>query len=537
MSDNSSEYQGLDPAAPAAGAPAFGNVETARATTPVVPDETVTLPDTDVPQDATLLPGPITTLPDTNIPTLRPACSNPNCANPTVHPGELGWQQLVSAVPVERQLYRLRPKEGGMSFPSEADFRTAVAAVRPEYADAHSIERLRNAWTESVSGRLADWSERIKSNLLDLAEGWAGTDFEAFETACTQTREMVDDIIDDVDATAASLQSTEEALYSIQGGDSGEIPYPAPQFWIDGDWHSWVSVHVRPAWWHGDCIEHTCQDAEHVLALAGAAPELATEIIDYIDERILHFVDYYSSPANIEAEGLDPRGITVDQAKELAVADAMEHYGNTVAQNWSEHDARHAEINEDIEQRSTDTDGEDRAVRTVRSDKDYPAVADPAYMDLEAPEMEQPSGTAPPQTSEDPSLEPPVGEAPEGEDSVKSSEEDGEPGGGLASSGVGGGGAGPGFAGGGGFGGAPTAPGAGASPSIPGGGMATVAGAAGGAAAAAAPRGAGGAAMMGGGAGAGRGTGENDQNREPDVDLLEDENMWGFINEDDDPYA
>jgi hypothetical protein len=29
----------------------------------------------------------------------------------------------------------------------------------------------------------------------------------------------------------------------------------------------------------------------------------------------------------------------------------------------------------------------------------------------------------------------------------------------------------------------------------------------------------------------------DDKEREPDVDLVEDENMWGFVNEDDDPYA
>ncbi|WP_133884110.1 hypothetical protein [Glycomyces sp. NRRL B-16210] len=520
MSDNTSEYQGLDPAAPAAGAPVFGDVDAARSVAPVAPDGAESLPDT------------IVTLPDAQIPVVRPGCSNPECANPTVHPAETGWQQLASAVPVERQLYRLRPKEAGMSFPTEADFRTAIAAVRPEYADAHSIERLRGAWTEQVAGRLADWSERIKSHLTDLSEGWAGTDFESFETACTQTREMVDDLIDDIDGTVANLQSTEDSLYAIQGGDSGEIPYPAPQFWIDGDWHSWVSVHVRPAWWYGDCIEHTCQDAEHVLALAGAEPEVATEIIDYIDERILHFVDYYSSPVNIEAEGLDPRGITVEEAKSLAVADAMEHYGSTVAQNWNSYDERQSAINEDIEQRSADTDDEERSVRTVRSDKDYPAIADPAYMDLEPPAMDQPTGTGSPQASEDPSLEPPAGEAPPADEPADSSEEDEGPRGGLASGTGGPGGAGlPG-----GISGATPAPTAGSVATIPGAAMTATAGVPGGGAGAAGSRGAS-SAMMGGGAGAGRGPGGDQQDREPDVDLLEDENMWGFINEDDDPYA
>lgn len=526
MSDNSIEsYPGLDAAAPAMGAPAFGDVGGAAPPPPPPPPTG----DTSLPPEPPLPPG-------------RPACSNPNCGNPTEHPAEQDWVQLVSPVPVEGQLYRLRPKEAGMAFPTEADFRAAVGAVRPERADAHSLERLRNAWSEQVSGKLSDWSEQIKSNLNDLAEGWSGTDFEAFEAACSQTRELVEDLVDDVDATVASLQSTEEALHSIQGGGSGEIPYPAPQFWIDGDWHSWVSVHVRPAWWHGDCIQYTCQDAEHVLALGGAEPELATEIIDYIDERILHYIEYYASPVNIERDGLDPaKGLTVEEAKELAVADAMEHYGTLVDQSWGAYDARQAESNEDIGQRSTDTDAEDRSVRTVRSDKAYPATADPAYMNLEPPPMEQPSGSAQPMSSEDPSLEPPVAESsePEAPDTLAEEADEEAPSGGLASGGAGTT-AGGGFGGGGGsFGaGSTTAP-SGSNPSMGGtlGGAALGTAAAGAAAAGSGPRAS--TAMMsgGGGAGAGRGMNMDDKEREPDVDLVEDENMWGYVNEDDDPYA
>ncbi|MFC6471113.1 WXG100 family type VII secretion target [Glycomyces mayteni] len=503
MSDNDS-YQGLDPAAPAAAAPAFGSVAPA-------PD--------------------IETQPDEAIVAVRPGCSNPACANATAHPSEPGWQRLVSAVPVERQLFRLRPKASGMAYPTEADFRDAVAAVRPAQADAHSLARLRGAWTDDVSGRLADWSERIRSNLADLAEGWSGSDFDAFETACGQTRDLVEDLIDDVDATVASLQTTEDALYAIQGGDSGEIPYPAPQFWIDGEWHSWVSVHVRPAWWHGDCIEYTCQDAEHVLALGGAEPELATEVIDYIDERIVHYVDYYSSPVNIEREGLDPaKGLTVEEAKELAVVDAVEHYGTLVDQSWGAYDARQSEIDEDVAQRGADTDGEARSVRTVRSDKPYPAAADPAYMDLEPPPMDQPAGTSSPRATEDPSLDPPAGEPPADDAGQEPAEDDGTTGG-LASGGTGTG-ASP-------FDGGFAAPAA-AAPVSNGGREAAVLGAAAagtvtGAATAAAPRG--GVPVMGAPGAAGRGAPADDKEREPDVDLVEDANMWGFVNEDDDPYA
>ncbi|GAB3219993.1 hypothetical protein GCM10027447_03800 [Glycomyces halotolerans] len=513
MSDSQfqpAEYQGLEPATASAPAPAFGDVQTQ-------PDQIQTQPD-----------GPIDTLP---VP-IRPPCSNGDCGNLTEHPSELDWQRLMSAVPVEDQLYRLRPRVEGMSYPTEADFRAAVAAVRPEHADEHSLARLRTGWNDEVADKLGDWSERIKSNLTDLSEGWSGTDFEAFEQVCAETRELVDDILDDIDTTVAGLQSTEESIYTLQGGDSGEIPYPAPQFWIEGEWHSWVSVHIRPAWWHGDCISYTCQDAEHVLALAGADPELATEIIDYIDERVEHYIEYYESPVNIERDGLDPKGITVDEAKELAVADANEHYGSVVEQNRREYDARHEHVDEEIGQRSADNESEQQSMRTTSSDKPYPAVADESHMDLEPPTMEQPAGTASPESTQDPSLEPPSGRVPGEDEPWKDSGDDGGESGGLASGGPGGIASGS-------VASAPSGAGSttGAAPTGSVSGGATAGGAAGGAAAAAGSGGRGMTGMMGGAGAGGRGMPADDQERDPDVDLVEDENMWGFVNEDEDPYA
>ena len=508
MSDSQTqpdEYQGMVAAAPAAAAPAFGDVRTQ-------PDS-----------------GGIVA------PPMR-ACGNAECGNPTEHPSETAWQQLISAVPVADQLYRLRPRVEGMSYPTEQDFRAAVAAVRPEHADEHSLERLRIGWTDEVAGKLADWSERIKSHLTELSEGWGGIDFEAFEQVCTETRELVDDVIDDIDTTVAQLQSTEEQIYTLQGGDSGEIPYPAPQFWIDGDWHSWVSVHIRPAWWHGDCIQYTCQDAEHVLALAGADPEIATEIIDYIDERVEHYIEYYESPANIERDGLDPKGITIDEAKELAVADAAQNYGVLVEQNWSEYDSRHAGVDEDINQRSADNDTEQRSVRTTSSDKQYPTAADTAYMDLESPSMQQPTGTSAPEATQDPSLEPPTCDVPGEDKPWEAPEEDEDSSSGLASGG-------PSTGAGGGFGPAPGGPGGGPAPSGSAnpaasslGAGAAAAGAA--TAAAGAPKGGGMTGMVGGAGGGGaRPMPNDDKESESDVDLVENQNMWGYVNEDDDPYA
>ncbi|THV41390.1 hypothetical protein [Glycomyces buryatensis] len=347
----------------------------------------------------------------------RRPCANADCTNPTEHPAENDWQQLLSAVPVADQLYRLAPRvagaDGNMAFPSEQDFRSAVAAVRPERTDEHSLERLRQGWTEEVAGKLADWSERLGSGLTELSEGWSGPGFETLQAACGETRNLVEGVLGDIDSTVASLQSTEDALHSLQGGDTGEIPFPAPRFWIEGDWHSWVSVHIRPAWWNGNCIEYTCQDAEHVLALAGADPELATEIIDYIDARVAQYFEHYRDPANLERDGLDTDGITVEEAKALAVADATDHYSAAVERSRRAYADRHAQIDAEIQERGGHGDDALRSVRTIRIERGYPAVADQAYINLQPPVMRQPFGITRPQTTQEPSLEPPSGVKPD----------------------------------------------------------------------------------------------------------------------------
>ncbi|MFG3338567.1 hypothetical protein [Glycomyces sp. NPDC048151] len=388
----------------------------------------------------------------------RAGCSAAACPHPVAHPAEEAWVQLASAVPVEGQRGRFKPRCEGMAYPTEEDFRAAVTAVRPEDADAFSLQRLRTGWSEEIGSRLGTWPQRFRSKLAALAEHWAGEDFDAFAVQAGEARALVEGALDDIEATVAELGSRESAIYTLQGGDSGEIPYPAPMVGTEGEWSSLVALHVRPAWWHGDCITMTCEEAEKALELAGADAGLATEVREFVEERV--------------GQQLSGLGALVADVRALVGEEAKEVFSERVAAELAAYVERQAAIDEAIAEKRDGQSAELAAVTTTGEDRPYPSSADTSYMELTVPEAEQPAAPVAPQTTQDPSPVPPGGDGTVVEEenpweAAEADEED-EPSGGLASGGSGfGGGTGGGpFGPGGGRpgGGMPTGPGGGAVP-------------------------------------------------------------------------
>lgn len=367
----------------------------------------------------------------------RAGCSAGACPHPVAHPAEEDWVQLASAVPVEGQRDRFTPRCEGMAYPTEGDFRAAVSAVRPADADAFSLQRLRSGWTDEVASVVGTWPGRLKSKLAALSEGWAGDDFDAFAAEADQARALVEGALDDIEATVRELGSRETSIYTLQGGDSGEIPYPAPMVGIEGEWSNLVALHVRPAWWHGDCITMTCEEAEKALELAGADTGLATEVREFIEERV--------------GEQLLGLGALLSDVRVLAGEEAKEVFAERVAAELAAYAERQAAIDEQIAEKRAGQSEELAAVQTTSEERPFPSSADTSYMDLAVPEAEQPAMPVAPQTSEDPSPVPPGGDgsaratadaAAADESPWEDAEDDEAVSGGLASGGYGGGGSG-----------------------------------------------------------------------------------------------
>ncbi|WP_335989540.1 hypothetical protein [Glycomyces sp. MUSA5-2] len=471
----------------------------------------------------------------------RTGCTAGACPHPMAHPAEADWEQLVSAVPVEGQLGRFKPRCEGMSYPTEDDFRSAVAAVRPLDPDSFSLQRLRTGWTEEVAAVLADWPGLLRTNLAALAAGWAGADFDAFNEQADQVKTLVQGVLDDIEDTAAELKNREEALYALQGGDSGEIPYPAPLVGAEGEWTSLVAIHVRPAWWHGDCIRMGCEEAEQALRLGGADPALAAEVRAFVEERA------GAGTADAAVEGAVP-----SEARLQAGEEAKTAFGPRIDAAVAEYAERHAAIDGAIGEKLGGQSEQLAAMTATGADRPYPDSADASYMDLASPVMEQPAAPVAPQATQDPSPVPPSGDGSvrtEAETSTAPAEAaaDGTVSGGLASGG--------GF---GGFGGASVGGGA----VVPGGAATAVAGGGPGFTGTApgvfGPGPAAGPTASGSGSGPGvsaartsvvggraaadaRKKGErSEEDEEPeDDDLLfrETGNVWGYVRPGDDPYS
>jgi uncharacterized membrane protein YgcG len=472
----------------------------------------------------------------------RAGCSAAQCPHPVAHPAEEAWVQLASAVPVEGQRERFKPRCEGMAYPTEEDFRAAVTAVRPEDADAFSVQRLRTGWSEEIGAKLGTWPGRFKSKLALLAEGWAGEDFDVFAAQAGEARALVEGALDDIEATVAELAGREAAIYTLQGGDSGEIPYPAPMVGTEGEWSELVALHVRPAWWHGDCITMTCEEAEKALELAGADAGLATEVREFIEERV--------------GQQLSGLGALVADVRSLAGLEAKEVFAERVAAELAAYVERQAAIDESIAQKRDGQSAELEAVRTTGEDRPYPSGADESYMELSVPEAEQPAAPVAPQTTQDPSPVPPGGDgtvaAEETPWEAEEADEDEAVSGGLASGGGGGlgggsGGGGP-FGGGGGRGTVVPGPTGGAAPQgLFGPAVTTPTTAATGSASGA--KGGGGLFQNQGQASGGRGgkpsersdsdkkkDGEKEDEGPQNLARRETGNVWGYIKPNEDPY-
>ncbi|MDA1359862.1 hypothetical protein O1R50_09525 [Glycomyces luteolus] len=359
----------------------------------------------------------------------RAGCAAGSCPHPVAHPAETDWEQLASAVPVEGQLGRFKPFCEGMSYPTEDDFRAAVSAVRPIDPDAFSLQRLRTGWNDEVAAVIGDWPALIKTKLTALSTGWAGADFDAFADQTDQVRALLEGILDDVEAAAQELKHREEAIYTLQGGDSGEIPYPAPLVGAEGEWTNLVAIHVRPAWWHGDCIQMTCEEAERALELGGADPALAAEVRSFIEQK-----------AGEAASTVV--GAVVSESRVAAGEEAKSSFGSRISAELAAYAERQAAIDESIGEKRSGQSEQLASLQTAGADRPYPDSADGAYMDLEPPAMEQPAPPVPPQTTQDPTPVPPggdgtVAQAEDATDPWETASAEGEVSGGLASGGGG----------------------------------------------------------------------------------------------------
>ncbi|WP_199034236.1 hypothetical protein [Glycomyces salinus] len=522
-------------------------------------------------------------------------CTNGSCENQN-NPGEEPWLQLMSCIPVTGQIGKIKPIPSGMATPNDMEVSEIVEQLRGSDGDDYAIQAIKEGWQDFMDV-FQPLEGHLQTALEALSQEWTGDDYDAFEEQVEIVKGNLAKVKEDIGSAdgqgggngiLAMLEQKQLSIYALQGGDAGEVLFPAPLVWVDGRgfWKS-AQFHVRPAFWAGECeiIDDACANdsGNDILELAGYPDndDYRNEVTQFETDRAAYY----------ESNGYSP-----SEAQSMAEEDANAQVTQDVDDLDEDYQQRLDNITTDITTRRDMADDEVGGFSPTVSNSDATSVgdggADPMGYDGlnpggggsgDVPTMPGggglnppggPSGgigggggfdpPSPPGSPGGPGLgDPPGGDGggldPDNPWGSGGIDDPDDIGGGLASGGggavappgIGTGGGGPGGLG----------PGAGAGAGAGAGGMGMMgaggmgagrgagAGAAGGRGAGG--RGAGGmgagrgagaggrgmTGMMGGGAGGRPGMGAGEGEGNGDTWLTEEDDVWGIGNEDDDPYA
>jgi hypothetical protein len=314
-------------------------------------------------------------------------CTHGDCQN-THNPAEDAWVKLVSAIPVAGQVQNLKCVATGTAAPSQEEVQSLVAQVRPADPDKYALKAIADHWSDfRLRFGLSEESAVepiLRSKLQDLSNGWQGNDFDAFaeqmEAVFANCIQITSDIGDDSSGMVGLLNQKSDEIYNLQGGASGELPYPAPQYWVEdeGSLFTDTKVHVRPPFHSGQCeIQDGCAwDGEDdgikgAMEMGGFDGEYTNELNQYVvDQTEYHYtrlkaehvgaVDTTGMNATEKAEAtkLTPaqESSLRAEAERLAQQDANERAQQDYEAGSQDYEARAQEQNDSVTARWQDAE-------------------------------------------------------------------------------------------------------------------------------------------------------------------------------------
>ncbi|WP_205325242.1 hypothetical protein [Glycomyces sp. YM15] len=313
-------------------------------------------------------------------------CPNGDCQN-THNPAEEAWVKLVSAIPVAGQLANLKCIATGIAAPTQEEVQSLVGQIRPSDADKYALKEIAVKWGE-FNFDFADNPEMavapiLRSKLTELSNGWQGTDFDAFaeqmEAVFANCEQIAADIGTDSTGMRGLLNQKGDEIYALQGGGSGELPYPAPQYWVEDEWNIFTDtkIHMRPPFHSGECeISSGCswngdQGAEEAMEYGGFDSEYTNELNQYVvDQAEYHYtqlkaqhIDAVDTAGMTSAEKTEATTLTPEQesslraeAERLAQEDANGRAKEDYDSGSQDYQARATEQNETVTARWTDAE-------------------------------------------------------------------------------------------------------------------------------------------------------------------------------------
>ncbi|MCC3763588.1 hypothetical protein K3N28_10940 [Glycomyces sp. TRM65418] len=280
-------------------------------------------------------------------------CTNGDCQN-THNPAEDAWVKLVSAIPVAGQISSLKCVATGTAAPSQEEVQSLVAQIRPADPDKYALKEIAAKWllfNNDFSVNEGTAVEPIlRSKLSELANGWQGSDFDAFaeqmEAVFANCAQIASDIGTETTGMAGLLNQKGDEIYNLQGAGSGELPYPAPQYWVEdeGSLFTDTKVHVRPPFHSGECeITDGCSwDGEDdgvkgAMEMGGFDGEYTNELNQYVvDQTEYHYTRLKAEHVN----GVDTTGMNASEKAEATTLTASQESSlRAEAQRLAEQDA------------------------------------------------------------------------------------------------------------------------------------------------------------------------------------------------------
>jgi hypothetical protein len=310
-------------------------------------------------------------------------CSNGDCENKE-NPAEEAWVKLVSAIPVADQVQNLKCVAQGTAAPSPEEVQSLVSQIRPDLPNNYALQSIAELWRDFQNSFSVDPATAVapilRSKLSALSEGWQGGDFDAFaeqmEVVFANCEQIASDIGNGTTGMSGLLRQKGDEIYALQGAASGELPYPAPQYWVEdkGGLFSNPKVHVRAPFKPGDCeVAEGCMfgdgDAEQAMELGGFDSEYTGELNQYKTDQTEYHYTRLKAEQLQASESAQPAGSSEDvqltpeqessiraEAERLATEDA----NNRAAQDYEaadqDYQARATEQNETVVARWNDAE-------------------------------------------------------------------------------------------------------------------------------------------------------------------------------------
>jgi hypothetical protein len=263
-------------------------------------------------------------------------CGNGDCQN-THNPAEEAWVKLVSAIPVAGQIQYLKCVATGTAAPTQDEVQSLVSQIRPADPDKYALDEIANHWVNfnyDISQNEGTAVALIlRSKLTELSNGWQGNDFDAFaeqmEAVFANCEQIMNDIGDPSSGMIGLLVQKSSEIHLLQGGASGELPYPAPQYWVEDEMSLFTDgrIHVRAPFTNGDCdIAEDCTFAgtgttDEAMELSGFDSEYTNELNQYVvDQTEYHYTRLKAEHVN----GVDTTGMNATEKTEATTLTASQ---------------------------------------------------------------------------------------------------------------------------------------------------------------------------------------------------------------------